>query len=137
MEGFATGFIPTQATKPGFAVENQKFRVTFDGVSLLQYLINSLEPASFKVMCNDVKNIISHGFETCYDWRPVLELLLEAACEDYYMIQVVVILPGLCMYFFYLVLRISRGRLSRGSPTGSPLSRSFFKNTNPCLVFVS
>jgi len=70
MEGFATGFTPTQATKPGFAVENEKFRVTFDGV-----------------MCNDVKNIISHGFETCYDWRPVLELLLEAACEDYFMIQ--------------------------------------------------
>ena len=39
-------------------------------------------------MCNDVKNIISHGFETCYDWRPVLELLLEAACENYFMIQV-------------------------------------------------
>jgi len=70
MEGFATGFTPTQATKPGFALENDKFRVTFDGV-----------------MCNDVKNIISHGFETCYDWRPVLELLLEAACEDYFMIQ--------------------------------------------------
>ena len=38
MEGFATGFTPTQATKPGFAVENDKFRVTFDGVSLLEYL---------------------------------------------------------------------------------------------------
>lgn len=38
MEGFATGFTPTQATKPGFAVENEKFRVTFDGVSLLEYL---------------------------------------------------------------------------------------------------
>jgi len=70
MEGFATGFTPTQATKPGFALENDKFRVTFDGV-----------------VCNDVKNIISHGFETCYDWRPVLELLLEAASEDYSMIQ--------------------------------------------------
>jgi len=70
MEGFATGFTPAQATKPGFVVENDKFRVTFDGV-----------------MCNDVKNIISHGFETCYDWRPVLELLLEAACENYFRIQ--------------------------------------------------
>jgi len=70
MEGFATGFTPTQATKPGFAVENEKFRVTFDGV-----------------MCNDVKNIISHGFETCYDWKPVLEILLEAACEDYSVTQ--------------------------------------------------
>jgi len=70
MEGFATGFAPAQATKPGFVLENDKFRVTFDGV-----------------MCNDVKNIISHGFETCYDWKPVLELLLEAACEDYSVIQ--------------------------------------------------
>ena len=48
------------------------------------YLLNYY----YKVMCNDVKNIISHGFETCYDWKPVLELLLEAACEDYSVIQV-------------------------------------------------
>ena len=41
-----------------------------------------------KVMCNDVKNIISHGFETCYDWRPVLELLLESASENYFEMQV-------------------------------------------------
>ena len=33
MEGFATGFAPAQATKPGFVLENDKFRVTFDGVS--------------------------------------------------------------------------------------------------------
>ena len=47
MEGFATGFTPTQATKPGFALENDQFRVTFDGVSLLEYLLNnSLEPSS-------------------------------------------------------------------------------------------
>ena len=39
-------------------------------------------------MCNDVKNIISHGFETCYDWRPVLELLLESASENYFEMQV-------------------------------------------------
>lgn len=70
MEGFATGFAPARATKPGFVVENEKFRVTFDGV-----------------MCNDVKNIISHGFETCYDWRPVLELLLESASENYFEMQ--------------------------------------------------
>ena len=34
MEGFATGFAPAQATKPGFVLENDKFRVTFDGVSV-------------------------------------------------------------------------------------------------------
>ena len=90
MEGFATGFTPAQATKPGFVVENEKFRVTFDGVSL-EHLCGLLElftELHKQVMCNDVKNIISHGFETCYDWRPVLELLLEAACENYSMIQV-------------------------------------------------
>jgi len=67
MERFATGFAPARATKPGFVVENEKFRVTFEGV-----------------ICNDVKNIISHGFETCYDWRPVMELLLESATDDYW-----------------------------------------------------
>ena len=35
MERFATGFAPARATKPGFVVENEKFRVTFEGVSLL------------------------------------------------------------------------------------------------------
>ena len=42
MEGFATGFTPAQATKPGFLVENEKFRVTFDGVSL-EHLCDFLE----------------------------------------------------------------------------------------------
>ena len=33
MERLATGFAPARATKPGFVVENEKFRVTFEGVS--------------------------------------------------------------------------------------------------------
>ena len=33
MERFATGFAPARATKPGFVVKNEKFRVTFEGVS--------------------------------------------------------------------------------------------------------
>ena len=122
MEGFATGFTPTQATKPGFAVENEKFRVTFDGVSLLEYH-DKFTGNYIKVMCNDVKNIISHGFETCYDWRPVLELLLEAACENYFMIQVLDQLAWCARNQNNFVLRISRGRRSRGSKTGSLLSR--------------
>ena len=32
MEGFATGFDISGATRPGFRVENEKFRVTFQGV---------------------------------------------------------------------------------------------------------
>ena len=39
MEGFATGFAPAQATKPGFVLENDKFRVTFDGVSVRKFLL--------------------------------------------------------------------------------------------------
>jgi len=66
MEGFATGFALSGATRPGFSVENDKFKVSFDGV-----------------MCNEVKNIVSHGFESCYDWRPVMSLVLEAASQDY------------------------------------------------------
>ena len=89
MEEFASGFAPAQATKPGFVLENEKFRVTFDGVSLRPFDPTWVHTELYyKVMCNDVKNIISHGFETCYDWKPVLELILEAASEDYSVIQV-------------------------------------------------
>ena len=86
MERFATGFAPARATKPGFVIENEKFRVTFEGVS--SSMIKELTQSCFKVICNDVKNIISHGFETCYDWRPVMELLLESATDDYWVKEV-------------------------------------------------
>ena len=46
MEGFATGFAPARATKPGFVVENEKFRVTFDGVSILDSLLCMNSPCS-------------------------------------------------------------------------------------------
>lgn len=66
MEGFATGFDISGATRPGFRVENDKFRVTFQGV-----------------LCNKVRNMESHVFESCYDWRPVMDMVLQAASESY------------------------------------------------------
>ena len=59
MEGFATGF--KNGTRPGFFLENEKYRIQFKGV-----------------MCDDTKNIVSHGFEYCYNWREVMELVLAA-----------------------------------------------------------
>ena len=65
MEGFATGFNLEGKTKPGYSVENEKFKLTFSGV-----------------LCDDRKNIVSHGFECCYDWSEVMNMIL-AATEDY------------------------------------------------------
>jgi len=61
MEGFATGFNLEGNTKPGFSVENDGFKLTFEGVS-----------------CDDRKNIVSHGFECCYDWSAVMNMIIEA-----------------------------------------------------------
>ena len=59
MEGFATGF--KNSAGPGFLLENEKYKIQFKGV-----------------MCDDTKNIVSHGFEYCYNWREVMELVLAA-----------------------------------------------------------
>jgi len=61
MEGFATGFAVEGATAPGFTIENEEFKITFQGV-----------------ICDESKNIISEGFESCYDWRPVMNLFLQS-----------------------------------------------------------
>jgi len=66
MEGFATGFSVVGATSPGFSLENEHFKITFRGV-----------------ICDESKNIISEGFETCYDWGPVMNLILESTLEDW------------------------------------------------------
>jgi len=65
MEGFATGFNLEGKTKPGYSVENEKFKLTFSGV-----------------LCDERKNIVSHGFECCYDWSEIMDMIL-AATEDY------------------------------------------------------
>ena len=65
MEGFATGFNLDGNTKPGYSVENENFKLTFSGV-----------------FCDERKNIVSHGFECCYDWSGVMKMILEAT-EDY------------------------------------------------------
>lgn len=64
MEGFATGFAVESATTPGFFIENEEFKITFLGA-----------------ICDESKNIISEGFESCYDWRPVMELFLQSTYE--------------------------------------------------------
>jgi len=65
MEGFATGFNLEGKTKPGYYVENENFKLTFSGV-----------------MCDERKNIVSHGFECCYDWSFLMNEIL-ASTEDY------------------------------------------------------
>jgi len=49
---------------PGFSAENEEFRITFKGV-----------------ICDESRNLISQGFESCYDWRPVMDLLLQSTLE--------------------------------------------------------
>lgn len=64
MEGFATGFAVESATTPGYFIENEAFKITFLGA-----------------ICDESKNIISEGFESCYDWRPVMELFLQSTSD--------------------------------------------------------
>lgn len=66
MEGFATGFAVEGATLPGFSAENEEFRITFKGV-----------------ICDESRNLISEGFESCYDWRPVMDLILQSTLEEW------------------------------------------------------
>ena len=64
MEAFATGFSLSSGTKPGFAQQNDKYRITFS-----------------EVICDQAKNIVSRGFEHCYNWRSVMDLILQATEE--------------------------------------------------------
>jgi len=60
LEGFATGF-NNPPRQPGFSLENEDFVISFSGV-----------------MCDEAKNIVSHGFEVFYDWTEVMKLVLNA-----------------------------------------------------------
>ena len=64
MEAFATGFSLSSGTKPGFSQENDKYSLTFS-----------------EVICDQAKNIVSRGFEHCYNWKAVMDLILEATEE--------------------------------------------------------
>jgi len=64
MEAFATGFSMSTNTKPGFCLENENYTIQFS-----------------EVLCDQTKNIVSHGFENCYSWREVMELILNATEE--------------------------------------------------------
>ena len=64
MEAFATGFSMAANTKPGFCMENENYSLKFEGV-----------------LCDQTKNIVSHGFENCYSWREIMELILDATDE--------------------------------------------------------
>jgi len=64
MEAFATGFSMASTSKPGFLMENENYTLKFDGV-----------------LCDQSKNIVSHGFENCYSWKEVMELILDATEE--------------------------------------------------------
>jgi len=64
MEAFATGFSLSSGTKPGFTKENEDYRITFT-----------------EVICDQTKNMVSRGFENCYNWRDVMEIILDVT-ED-------------------------------------------------------
>ena len=59
---FLTGFSDCQGSPPGSSRTTKGFRVEFR-----------------EVLCNSTKNCVSQGLECCYDWGPVMVLLLEAA----------------------------------------------------------
>ena len=52
MEAFATGFSLSSDSKPGVTLENEKYRIELE-----------------EIQCDQTRNIISRGFENCYNWR--------------------------------------------------------------------
>ena len=64
MEAFATGFSLSSGTKPGYSLENDDYKIIFS-----------------EVICDQNKNIVSRGFENCYNWKDVMELVLDMADE--------------------------------------------------------
>ena len=64
MEAFATGFSLSSGTRPGFSQQNEEYTITFS-----------------EVICDQAKNIVSRGFEHCYDWKQVMNLILDATKE--------------------------------------------------------
>ena len=62
---FLSGFSLCHGGKSGVFVENKNFKITFS-----------------EIFCNGMKNVISHGFECCYEWREVMEQMLLAT-EDF------------------------------------------------------
>ena len=64
MEAFATGFSLSSETKPGYSLENDDYKIIFS-----------------EVICDQGKNIVSRGFENCYNWKDVMELVLNVADE--------------------------------------------------------
>ena len=68
-----------------------------------------------EVLHLQTKNIVSHGFESCYDWRPVLELVLGAAANEFRGLQEVKELLNILLLLNMLLelLLLGRGE-SRG-----------------------
>jgi len=64
MEAFATGFSLSSDSKPGVTLENEKYRIELE-----------------EIQCDQTRNIISRGFENCYNWRAVMDLILTATEE--------------------------------------------------------
>eukprot|EP00091_Calanus_sinicus_P012183 TRINITY_DN27668_c0_g1_i1.p1 TRINITY_DN27668_c0_g1~~TRINITY_DN27668_c0_g1_i1.p1 ORF type:complete len:219 (+),score=37.70 TRINITY_DN27668_c0_g1_i1:117-773(+) len=58
---FLSGFSLCHGGKPGVFVENEHFKICFQ-----------------EVFCNGIKNVISHGFECCYEWQAIMDLMLLA-----------------------------------------------------------
>merc|ERR1712048_353886 len=69
MDEFSTGFTVDSNARPGYTLENEDFKLTFSSV-----------------LCDERKNFVSHGFECCYDWDPVMRMILKAT-ENYKYIE--------------------------------------------------
>eukprot|EP00092_Neocalanus_flemingeri_P017317 GFUD01018730.1.p1 GENE.GFUD01018730.1~~GFUD01018730.1.p1 ORF type:complete len:269 (-),score=34.87 GFUD01018730.1:169-975(-) len=61
---FLSGFSLCHGAKHGLYVENEEFKISFR-----------------EVFCNGIKNVISHGFECCYEWQGIMDLMLLSS-ED-------------------------------------------------------
>ena len=70
IESLFPGFSNQEGTWPGFQSSSEMFRVEFVGVEV-EHVANSIQTKGEKV---PVKSL----FESCYDWKPVMSMILES-----------------------------------------------------------
>jgi len=62
---FLPGFSVCGGTRPGYSIENANYSLSFR-----------------HVLCDGVTNAISQGYQCCYDWSPIMHIIMEAM-EDF------------------------------------------------------
>ena len=70
VDGFFTGLSIGRGTRPGFFMNNETFKLRFEGIQV-------------EKLCSETQmKFVKSRFESCYNWEKVMEMILE--CFEYY-----------------------------------------------------